>query len=321
MRKLSTMRSLAIALLASALCANAASAVERRTLTADDINALHELDDPQVSPDGEWVAYSVRTADLEGRQAHSDIWMTSWDGQESVRLTTSKSGAHAALEPGRQVPRVSLGRDDDNEPSQVWLLPRAGGEAEKLTGQGRRRGLRLVPGRQAARRSSSRTRIRDEPTTRSRRRTRRRSRSSSTATSSSSTRPATSARCRQHLYIFDIATRKAEVLTPGRFDEELPRVVARRQDDRVRVQARRGSGPHRQNWDLYAIERAARRDAAGADEVRRRSDNSARRARPAWSPDGKSIVYVQRRRRPKLIYYVDHRLAVVPATGGDADAS
>ena len=58
------MRSTAFALLlASLLSATVAGAAERRSLTADDINALREVNDPQVSPDGEWVAYTVRTTD------------------------------------------------------------------------------------------------------------------------------------------------------------------------------------------------------------------------------------------------------------------
>ena len=81
------MRSMAIALLASVLCVNAASALERRTLTADDINALHELDDPRVAPDGEWVAYTVRTADLVKDKRRTHIWMTSWNGERSLQLT------------------------------------------------------------------------------------------------------------------------------------------------------------------------------------------------------------------------------------------
>ena len=48
---------------ASHFIGNAAGNAERRLLTADDINAVHEVSDPQLSPDGQWVAYVVRTAD------------------------------------------------------------------------------------------------------------------------------------------------------------------------------------------------------------------------------------------------------------------
>ena len=40
-------------------------------------------------------------------------------------------------------------------------------------------------------------------------------------------------------------------------------------------------------------------------------------SRPAWSPDGRSIAYVQGGEN-KLIFYATHQLAVIPAAGGEA---
>ncbi len=65
------------------------AAAERRALTADDINAVREVSDPQLSPDGQWVAYVVRTADPAKDQGNSHIWMSSWDGKQSVQLNKS----------------------------------------------------------------------------------------------------------------------------------------------------------------------------------------------------------------------------------------
>ena len=69
------------------------------------------------------------------------------------------------------------------------------------------------------------------------------------------------------------------------------------------------------NWDIYAIEprQGAVPRALTTDE---RSDNQPDwGSRLAWSPDSKSIAYVQGG-PDKLIYYGLHRLAVVPASGG-----
>ncbi len=30
-----------------------------RLLTVDDVNSIHEVEDPRLSPDGEWVAHNV----------------------------------------------------------------------------------------------------------------------------------------------------------------------------------------------------------------------------------------------------------------------
>ena len=81
------------------------------------------------------MAYVVGTVDAEKDKRDSDVWMVSWDGT-TVRLTSSRTASHAALEPGRPVPRLSrLAGDEDEKKkgAQVWLLNRAGGEAQKLT--------------------------------------------------------------------------------------------------------------------------------------------------------------------------------------------
>ncbi len=61
--------------------AYAANAIqERRTLAPDDFYRALDVSDPQVSPDGLWVAYVVTTNDRDADEARSAIWMVSWDG-------------------------------------------------------------------------------------------------------------------------------------------------------------------------------------------------------------------------------------------------
>ena len=118
----------------------------------------------------------------------SDIWMTSWDGQQSVRLTTEQ-GLGDRRPAGARTASTSAflsDRNDENDADQLWLLPRAGGEAEKITDfKGGVERLRLVARREAAR---ARRRGRRPGCGRrrqgGRRRRRRPSRSSSTASSS-----------------------------------------------------------------------------------------------------------------------------------------
>jgi dipeptidyl aminopeptidase/acylaminoacyl peptidase len=42
-------------------------------LTADDFYRIQDLSDPQVSPDGRWVAYVVTTQEREADEARSDL--------------------------------------------------------------------------------------------------------------------------------------------------------------------------------------------------------------------------------------------------------
>ena len=102
----------------------------------------------------------------QGRQAR-DPHLDDELGRQGDRPPDDGQGVRdeAALEPRRPVPGVSLGpRRRRNDVSQLWLLPRAGGEAEKITElQGRRRGLRLVARTASGSCSSSATRIRMRP--------------------------------------------------------------------------------------------------------------------------------------------------------------
>ena len=78
------------------LCAAQAFSAEGpavgRPLTADDFYRVQELSDPQVSPDGRWVAYVVTTSDRDADEARSAIWMVSWDGTERLALTAAADG-------------------------------------------------------------------------------------------------------------------------------------------------------------------------------------------------------------------------------------
>ena len=123
----------------------------QRPVESRDLLRLREVSDPQLSPDGGWVAYTVSTADTTRDRVDKDIWMTSWDGARSVRVTSSPDQEHAPrwspdgryLAFGRQTikgfygDRVRLAflsaRQDPHEADQLWLLDRAGGEAERVT--------------------------------------------------------------------------------------------------------------------------------------------------------------------------------------------
>ncbi len=76
------------------------SAQSRRPLTVDDMFALKAVSDPQLSPDGHWVAYDVRTMDEKKDRSDVDIYMTNVDTGTSVRLTSQRqAGNDTTLEP------------------------------------------------------------------------------------------------------------------------------------------------------------------------------------------------------------------------------
>jgi dipeptidyl aminopeptidase/acylaminoacyl peptidase len=97
----------------------------------DDLLAVKTVSDPQVSPDGKWVAYVLAEIDKSTGKSNSDIWLVATSGGEPRRLTTSAgTDNHPRWSPdGTQIAFVS----DRGGSSQVWLLPIAGGEARPLT--------------------------------------------------------------------------------------------------------------------------------------------------------------------------------------------
>src|ERR1700719_177934 len=74
-----------------AVQAQPADAPARRALASDDFYRVQDLSDPQVSPDGLWVAYVVTTSDRDADAQRSAIWMASWDGSQQLALTAAAS--------------------------------------------------------------------------------------------------------------------------------------------------------------------------------------------------------------------------------------
>jgi dipeptidyl aminopeptidase/acylaminoacyl peptidase len=128
MRKL---RLLGVLVLATATAM--AAGAPRRPLVPDDFYRLQSISDPQVSPDGAWVAYVVTTNDRDADEQRGALWMVSWDGREHVPLTSAAAGARSPrFSPdGRYL--AYLATPAGAERAQLMLLDRRGGEARALT--------------------------------------------------------------------------------------------------------------------------------------------------------------------------------------------
>jgi dipeptidyl aminopeptidase/acylaminoacyl peptidase len=120
---------------------------------------------------------------------------------------------------------------------------------------------------------------------------------------------------RQHLYVFDVVTRKFESITPGRFSESRPSWSP--DGTRIAFYSNRGEDPDRNNeFGLYTVE--PRTGATPKLLTKFQGDASDSWMNPpAWRPDGREIAFITAG-DPKLIFYSVHNLAVVSSAGGEA---
>ena len=131
------MRRVPIAVLALVLLAGLPALAPARTpaethpLTVHDMLALDRISDSQVSPDGKWIAFTVRETDLAANRGRTDIWLVGTDGKGLRRLTS-----HPAADfNGRWTPcsQWIFFLSTRSGSSQIWRIKVDGGEAEQVT--------------------------------------------------------------------------------------------------------------------------------------------------------------------------------------------
>ena len=111
---------LLIAGLAGLLSLTGGWAQQRHPIAFDDLMAFGRISDPQVSPDGKSVAYTLTRMDLTKNAGNSDIWLVPVAGGAAKQLTQSeKRDNNARWSPdGKQLAFIST-RDGS---AQIWIL-------------------------------------------------------------------------------------------------------------------------------------------------------------------------------------------------------
>ncbi len=303
---------LACLLLGSAL--SLAAPAEDSRFSVDDLVRIANLTDLDLSPDGDYVVYSVGEPDHVADEPRYDVWRVRWDGSDRRPLTKTADADEwmPVYSPdGRQIAFLSDRGDEDAE-TQVWVMASDAGEAERLTNfPGGVVDFDWSPdGRHLAVIANDPERLEDEK-------------------EPAKPPPIVIDRYqfkedfiglltdkRQHLYLFELEGRKATLLTPGQHDEYLPSWSP--DGKRIAYVTKRGPDPDRHiNWDIYVIEprkgamerQVTRFEGADLDPYWE--------SRPAWSPDGKRIAFLQSG-EDKYIYYKPWELAVVDVESGES---
>jgi dipeptidyl aminopeptidase/acylaminoacyl peptidase len=299
----------------SFLAALAAFPAAARTVTPDDLYNLRTVEDPEISSDGNWIAYQVTQSDKVTDKDYTHLWMTRFDGSQTIQLTNraKESETHARFSPdGRWIAFLSH-RTDKKDNDQLWLLDRAGGEAQKITDlPGSVDDIAWSP-------DSKRIVIVVESADKN-----------DTDADDKTPPPIVVDRFRfmedvtgyltdehDHLYLFDVASRKSDILTPGNYSEGMP---AWSPDSKTIAyfSKHHPNGDRDNNFDLMVIaaqkgatpKQIADHGAAGTNAERPDGNEY-----PAWSPDGKTIAFAQYG-DPKMIEYAPNFLSLVSANGG-----
>src|ERR1043166_2916780 len=106
---------------------------QQRAMTIEDYLALPVVGDPQLSPDGKWVAYTVTHSSLKENRGTTRIWLADVAGGTTRQLTAGPgSDRQPRWSPdGRTLAFVSTRESG----AQLWLLPvgGTGGEARRVS--------------------------------------------------------------------------------------------------------------------------------------------------------------------------------------------
>lgn len=286
---------------------------QARPPAIDDLYALRDVSDPRISPDGRWVAHTLTTTDRERDADDSDVWMTSWDGKQQVRLTNSPEiEYHARWSPDGQRLAFLSDRAEPGGGHQVWLLDLRAGEAERLT---------EVPGG-----------VTDFAWSPDGKRLALVAETDPHAPDPDAPAPIVVDRlyfkldevgylttARSHLFLLDISTRTLTQITEGRYDEWGPAWSP--DGHSLAFVSKRGHDPDAtNNMDIYVMEARAGAELRqvttnpGADGEGAQ-DSSYGGVPPDWSPDGARLAYLHGG-APEDIWYGLVQVGLVGAGGG-----
>lgn len=108
------------------------TSLSARPMTPDDLVMLDRIVEHQVSPDGKWIVYALRSTDLEANRGRTDLWLTTADRPSTPRQLTRDPAADSAprfAPDGRSIYFLSTRSGSQ----QVWQLELDGGESRQIT--------------------------------------------------------------------------------------------------------------------------------------------------------------------------------------------
>ncbi len=282
-----------------------------RPLQVEDLFRIKGVGSPVVSPDGEWVAYTVSTPATPDKKGSTRIWMVGSSGAGPPIPMTAEgySASNPEWSPDGQYLSFMASRGDSAE-TQVWILDRRLGEGQQLTDE--KWGINGYEWSPDATRILLTIRDPDPVDTLPEHK------------KPEKTPPWEIDRLQfkrdrvgyltgdrhTHLYVFDVATRKTTRITSGDYDAGSPAWSP--DGTKVAFVANRTENPDANaNTDIWVVDADNTDQGATLVQV---TTNPGADGQPAWSPDGEWIAHVTSR-EPEIIWYDVNELAVARADG------
>lgn len=282
-------------------------AQERRALEVDDLFSIKSVGSPAVSPEGDWIAYTIRETSLEDEKSETRLWMVASGGGEPIPLSSQDGsvGSPGWSPDGRY---ISFSANRNGSKNQVWVLDRRGGEAQQLTEV--EQGIGSYAWSPDGTKLLLTVRDAEEP-------------DSLTGARAEITKPYVIDRLQfkrdyagyltgdrhTHLYVWDVEAKELTQITDGPFDESSPTWSP--DGSQIAFVSNRTDEPDsNSNSDIWVV------DAAAGATPRQLTTNPGSDSSPVWSPDGTQIAFV-RNLEPEIIWYDVNEIAVVSASGGE----
>ncbi len=277
--------------------------VIKRTMKPADVFRFQSINDLQVSPEGNWVAYTISSVDSIKDKSISHIWMSNWEGTASLQLTNGDDGDETPRwsPDGKYLSFISTRQTNDE--SQLWLIDRRGGEGQKLFSvKGKMTDYAWSPDSKKIVLSIADPNYADTAKSKIRKpfvidRFHFKQDVEGYLDSGST-----------HLYLYDFATKKIDTLTRGIYKESMP--TWNPQSNKIAFVSNRSVNPDQtDNDDIFIIETNGNAQPKKITTWKGGDNN------PVWSPDGKYIAYLQTTSEENFTMYGHTMLAIISEDG------